>query len=149
MGETQQSAARKRVLFLCTGNSCRSQMSEAIVSARMADRWVAFSAGTHPAGFVNPNVQRVLSEIGIDSKGARSKSVDEFRSAEFDLVITVCDQAAEECPAWLGHGRRIHVGFPDPAKAAGTEEEVLAAFRAVRDSIEGQVRSVLKEHDNG
>jgi arsenate reductase len=143
MGVSHQ-PARKRVLFLCTGNSCRSQLAEAIVNARLADQWEAFSAGTHPAGFVHPIVPQVLAEIGIDSRGAKSKSIDEVLSVDFDLVVTVCDQAAEECPMWLGRGRRIHVGFPDPAKATGSDEGILGAFRGVRDSIEQEVLSILR-----
>ncbi|HEX7976874.1 MAG TPA: arsenate reductase ArsC, partial [Anaerolineales bacterium] len=127
-------APQRKVLFLCTGNSCRSQMAEAIVNARLGDTWQAFSAGTHPAGQVHPKAVQVLREIGIEHAG-RAKSVDEFRNTPFDLVVTVCDSAAEECPVWLGPGRRVHLGFPDPAKAAGSEEQVLAVFRQVRDDI--------------
>lgn len=136
-------ADRRRVLFLCTGNSCRSQMAEAIVNARLGDAWQAFSAGTHPAGQVHPKARQVLGEIGIEHAG-RAKSVDEFRGASFDLVVTVCDSAAEECPVWLGRGRRVHLGFPDPAKATGSEEQVLAVFRQVRDDIARQVPELLQ-----
>ena len=106
----------KKVLFLCTGNSCRSQMAEAIVNARLGDRWQAFSAGTKPAGFVHARALEALREIGIQHQG-RSKQADEFRGVDFDLVVTVCDSAAEECPIWLGKGKRVHHSFPDPAKA--------------------------------
>jgi arsenate reductase len=133
---------KKRVLFLCTGNSCRSQMAEAIVNARMGEQWQAFSAGTRPTGYVHPLALRALAEIGIAHVG-RSKSVDEFRVASFDLVVTVCDSAAEECPIWLGRGRRVHLGFPDPAKATGAEETVMAAFRAVRDDMTRRVPELL------
>lgn len=105
----------KRVLFLCTGNSCRSQMAEAIVNARMGDEWQAFSAGTHPSGYAHPNAIRALAEIGIDHHG-RSKHADEFCNTHFDLVVTVCDSAAEECPLWLGQGKRVHLGFKTPLK---------------------------------
>src|SRR5512136_832213 len=125
---------KRKVLFLCTGNSCRSQLAEAIVNARLSDDWSAVSAGTQPAGYVHPMAIRVLSEIGIQHQG-RSKSVDEFRAVPFDLVVTVCDSAAEECPMWVGHGNRVHLSFPDPAKATGSDEEVLAVFRAVRDDM--------------
>ena len=117
----------RQVLFLCTGNSCRSHLAEAIVNARLSDEWSAVSAGTQPAGYVHPLAIRVLAEIGIEHQG-RSKSVDEFRNVPFDLVVTVCDSAAEECPVWLGQGKRVHLGFPDPAKATGTDEEVLTSF---------------------
>ena len=133
--------SKKKVLFLCTGNSARSQMAEAIVNARMSETWEACSAGTQPAGYVHPMALKALSEIGIPHEG-RSKSANEFRDLPFDLVVTVCDDAAENCPVWLGKGRREHLGFPDPAKATGTDEEVLAAFRRVRDDIATQVPGV-------
>lgn len=133
---------RNRVLFLCTGNSCRSQLAEAIVNARQGDEWEAFSAGTRPAGYVHPLAVRALAEIGIDHAG-RSKSVDEFKGQAFDLVVTVCDSAAEDCPVWLGQGKRVHRSFPDPAKATGSEEEVMAVFRTVRDDIAERIPALL------
>ena len=138
---------KRKVLFLCTGNSCRSQMAEAIVNARMGGEWEAVSAGTHPSGYVHPNALRALAEIGIAHQG-RSKHADEFRDVAFDLVVTVCDSAAEECPVWLGPGMRVHLGFPDPAKAEGTDEEVMAVFRRVRDDIARQIPALLNEHAN-
>lgn len=133
---------KKQVLFLCTGNSCRSQMAEAIVNAKLGENWEAYSAGTHPAGYVHSLATRVLEEIGIEHRG-RSKSTDEYRDRPFDLVVTVCDDAAENCPVWLGKGRRQHLGFPDPAKATGSEAEVLSAFRRVRDDIGLRVTELL------
>ena len=130
------------MLFLCTGNSCRSQMAEAIVNARYPE-WRAFSAGTRPTGSVHPMAIRVLSEIGIQHKGI-SKNVEQFHNDQFDLVVTVCDDANEECPVWLGKGRRIHEGFIDPAKAEGTEEERLNVFRQVRDEMYEKIRALLK-----
>jgi arsenate reductase len=135
---------KKKVLFLCTGNSCRSQMAQAIVNARMGVAWEAFSAGTFPSGYVHPKALAVLAEIGIEHQG-ESKSVEVYRQASFELVVTVCDSAAEECPLWLGPGRRVHLGFSDPAKAVGSEEEVLAAFRRVRDQIAEQIPSLLRQ----
>ena len=137
---------KHKVLFLCTGNSCRSQLAEALVNRLRGERWEAYSAGTHPAGYVHPLAARVLKEIGIDASGARSKSVDEFRGAQFDLVVTVCDSAAEECPVWLGVGKRVHRGFPDPAKATGSEEEILAQFRAARDDIRRAISQLLDRY---
>jgi arsenate reductase len=137
---------RRKVLILCTGNSCRSQMAEAIVNARLGDRWQAFSAGIRPVGYVHPNALKVLEEIGILHQG-RSKSADEFRDDDFDLVITVCDSATEECPVWLGTGRRVHRGFPDPAKAEGPGSVVMEAFRNVRDSITREIPAVLAQVD--
>lgn len=138
--------SQRKVLFLCTGNSCRSQMAEAIVNARLGDAWEAYSAGTQPAGYVHPLAVAALAEIGIAHDG-RSKHADEFRTVPFDLVVTVCDDAAENCPVWLGKGRRVHLGFPDPAKATGTEVEVMEAFRTVRDDIALKVPALLALQD--
>jgi arsenate reductase len=135
----------KKVLFLCTGNSCRSQMAEAIVNARLASEWQAVSAGTKPAGHVHPKALAALSEIGIQHNG-RSKPADEFRGEDFDLVVTVCDSAAEECPIWLGKGKRAHRSFPDPAKADGTDEDIMDVFRTVRDDIERETIQLLEQY---
>lgn len=131
---------KRRVLFLCTGNSCRSQMAEAITNTQLGDRWEAVSAGTDPAGRVHPKALQALAEIGIVPTGVYPKHVNVFINSPFDLVVTVCDDAAENCPVWLGQGKRVHVGFPDPAKATGSEEEIMAVFRTVRDDI---VRHIL------
>ena len=136
-------ATKKKVLFLCTGNSCRSQMAEALVNARLGEEWEAFSAGTRPAGYVHPLAIQVLEEIGIQHQG-RSKLADEFRQAPMDLVVTVCDSAAEECPIWLGQGKRVHLGLSDPAKAVGTPAEILEAFRQVRDDIAEKIPALLR-----
>ena len=141
MGEGQ----RHQVLFLCTGNSARSQMAEGLVNHVLGNTWRARSAGTEPSGYVHPLAIKAMSEIGIDISGQRSKSVDEFRQASFDLVITVCDHAAETCPLWLGKGHRTHMGYPDPAAAAGTEEERMAVFRQVRDAIMDEVLQLLRD----
>jgi arsenate reductase len=135
---------RRKVLILCTGNSCRSQMAEAIVNARLGDTWEAVSAGTKPAGFVHPMAIVALAEIGIHHTG-RSKLADEFRGVEFDLVVTVCDSAAEECPIWLGKGKRVRHSFPDPAKVSGTDDERMTAFRAVRDDMSRKIPTLLNE----
>ncbi len=134
----------KKVLFLCTGNSCRSQMAEAIVNARLGDAWHAWSAGTKPAGYVHPKAIAALSEIGIQHNG-RSKLAEEYRDVDFDVVVTVCDSAAEECPVWIGKGKRRHHSFPDPAKAEGTDEQVMSVFRAVRNQIEQEIIPLLRE----
>ena len=131
---------QKKVLFLCTGNSCRSQIAEAIVNTRLGAEWQAFSAGTKPAGYVHPKALEALSEIGIQHKG-RSKLVDEFKGADFDFVVTVCDSAAEECPIWLGKGRKVHRSFPDPAATNDMDD-----FRKVRDEIERVMIELLKSH---
>jgi arsenate reductase (thioredoxin) len=131
-----------RVLFLCTGNSCRSQMAEAIVNARHPE-WRAFSAGTQPTGFVHPMAIQVLREIGIEHNGS-SKSVEQYRDEAFDLVVTVCDDANESCPVWLGKGVRLHEGFRDPARAEGTDDERLAVFRQVRSEMLKRIPLLLK-----
>jgi len=133
-----------KVLFLCTGNSCRSQMAEAIVNTRMGDAWQAFSAGTRPIGYVHPLALRVLSEIGIEHHG-HSKSIDEIQDIDFDWIVTVCDSAAEECPVWLGKGKRLHLDFPDPARAPGSDAERTEAFRSVRDDIAWKVPQLLEQ----
>jgi arsenate reductase len=130
---------KKRVLFLCTGNSCRSQMAEALVNTRLANTWQAFSAGTRPAGSVHPKAIAALAEIGIRHEG-RSKSMEEFRGQAFDLVVTVCDSAAEECPVWLGKGKRLHHSFPDPARTDNIED-----FRRVRDAMLKEIIPLLEE----
>ena len=135
----------KQILFLCTGNSCRSQLAEAIVNHDLAGQWKASSAGTKPAGYVHPMAIKVLEELGIQHHGV-SKSVERFRDDTFDLVITVCDDAAENCPVWLGKGKKAHISFPDPAKTQGTEEEILAAFRKVRDDIRKKVNHYLQQY---
>ena len=119
-------------------------MAEAIVNARFGDNWAAVSAGIQPAGYVHPKALEVLQEIGIDHHGA-SKSAEAYRAVSFDLVVTVCDDAAENCPVWLGKGKRAHLGFPDPAKVQGSEEEVLAVFRTVRDDMLQKVPALLAE----
>ena len=134
---------KRKALILCTGNSCRSQMAEAIVNARLGETWGAVSAGTKPAGYTHPLAIKVLAEIGIEHAG-RSKHTDEFRGIDFDVVITVCDDAAENCPVWLGKGKRVHIGFDDPAKADGSEEQVLVVFRRVRDEIADRIPPFLK-----
>jgi arsenate reductase len=125
---------KKKVLFLCTANSCRSQMAEGIANHLLGDRIEAFSAGTE-ASFVNSRAIAVLREIGIDISDHRSKNVDEFAGERFDLTITLCGDAQERCPLFSGGGERVHIGFADPAKATGSEEEIMEAFRRVRDEI--------------
>jgi arsenate reductase len=123
-----------RVLFVCTGNSARSQIAEAILRHQGGPAFDVASAGTEPKG-VNPLTVRILEEIGIDISTARSKSVSEFLGQEFDYVITVCDQARESCPIFPGARESIHWGFDDPAAAEGSEVERLAVFRRVMSEI--------------
>jgi len=104
---------------------------------------VAFSAGTQPAGYVHPQAIAALAEIGIDISDQRSKPINEFKDTPFDVVITVCDDAAENCPVWLGQGQRVHIGFPDPA--AAPLDGQAAQFRAVRDAIQRQLLGYLRD----
>ena len=134
---------KKHILFLCTGNSCRSQMAEGLVNHMLGAEWQAVSAGTAPAGYVHPLAIAVMGELGIDLSHGVSKHADQFRDWPLDAVITVCDDAAENCPLWLGPGRVIHHAFYDPAKATGSEAERLAVFRRVRDEIHNWVMAVL------
>ena len=133
----------KTILFLCTGNSCRSQMAEAIVNTRYPE-WKAYSAGTKPAGYVHELAIEALSEIGISHSG-ESKHIDQLPTKDFDMVVTVCDSAAEECPVWPGRaGKRVHYGFVDPAKAEGTREERKQVFRQVRDEMLDVIPNLLR-----
>ncbi len=139
---------KQRVLFLCTGNSCRSQMAEAIVNARLSDRWEAFSAGIRPAAAVHPLVPQVLAESGIPFAG-EPKSAGRFRNTAFDLVVTLCDSARQECPVWLGSGLREHHDYPDPGLVEGTDAEKLAAFRKLRDDMLVEIPYILERHRAG
>jgi arsenate reductase len=133
-----------KVLFLCTENACRSQMAEGLVNHYLAEKAQAFSAGVSP-GQVNPNAIRVMAELAIDISRHRSKSVNEFEGQEFDLVITVCDKARETCPFFSGAARLLHVSFTDPGQARGTEAEILAVFRRVRDEMLEKLLPLLEE----
>ena len=137
--------AKKKVLFLCTANSARSQMAEALVNHDLGERFQAFSAGTAPAAAPHLVALKVLAEIGVDHSQARTKSMDEFDGRTFDHVITLCDGANETCPLFFGGVRRAHLGFEDPAAVSGSDEDVLAAFRRVRDRIRQVVEDYLSE----
>jgi arsenate reductase len=125
---------KKRVLFLCTHNSARSQMAEGLMNRMPGDHYQAFSAGTEP-GTVHPLAVKVMAEIGIDISAQRSKHVREFMGREMDLVVTVCDNAREACPFFPDARENRHASFPDPAAVVGNENEKLAAFRETRDAI--------------
>lgn len=125
---------KKKILFLCTHNSCRSQMAEALINHDLGSRYQAFSAGTE-ATRVNPRAAIVLEELGLDLSAHRSKTLDEFAGKSFDYVITLCGDARERCPLFFGGVERIHIGFHDPSHHRGSEEEILTEFRRVRDEI--------------
>jgi arsenate reductase len=136
------------VLVLCTGNSARSVLGEALINHLGGGRWQAFSAGSNPTGKVNPLSLEVLAEKGLPTEGYRSKSWDEFArpdAPKMDLVITVCDNAAGEvCPVWPGHPAKVHMGFPDPAAAEGSHEQRLAEFRKVYAMIEAKISRLIE-----
>jgi arsenate reductase len=136
---------RKRVLFLCTGNSARSQMAEGLVNHFLANNWRAYSAGVAPAARVHPFAIRAMAELGIDISAQQPKSVEDFRGQDFDAVVTLCDHAAATCPLWLGGGRRAHIAMPDPAIASGSKAEQMAVFRRVRDDLREQVFAFLNQ----
>lgn len=123
------------ILILCTGNSCRSHLAEAILRRALGDGWDVASAGSMPAGYVHPLAIRVMTEAGLDISSHRSKHMDEFLTREVETVITVCGNADQACPMFPGQVNRYHWGFDDPAHATGTEEEQLQVFRCVRDEI--------------
>ncbi|MDK2887743.1 MAG: hypothetical protein PWP72_621 [Thermoanaerobacter sp.] len=135
-------SGKKKVLFLCTGNSCRSQMAEGFARAMAQDKWDVYSAGTAPAG-VNPRAVQVMAEAGIDISGQKSKAIDPEILNSADVVVTLCGDAYESCPLTPPTVKRIHWPLEDPARAAGTEEEIMARFRAVRDEIKKRVAELL------
>ena len=135
---------KQRVLFLCSGNSCRSQMAEGLLIHLAKDRFNVFSAGLKPS-IVNPNTVKVMKEIGIDISFFVSKDVSQFIEQQFDFVITVCDNAKEHCPYFPGEAKRIHWSFQDPATVSGTEEEVIAVFRKVRDQIKSKINKFMAD----
>lgn len=134
---------KKRILFLCTANSCRSQMAEGIFNYFFGDKIAAFSAGTEPS-HVNTLAIGVMKEIDIDISSHRSKNLSEFDGQTFDYVITLCGEANETCPLYIGGTKKIHIGFDDPAKANGTKEEVLVEFRRVRDEIKEKLTAFFQ-----
>ena len=132
-----------RVLILCTGNSCRSQMAQALWTSASGGRWEAESAGSQPSGYVHPLAIRAMQELGIDIAAHTSKSLDRFQGDAFDLVVTVCDNARESCPVFPGAREQVHWPFDDPAKATGTDEAQMNAFRRVRDAIKDRIEAYL------
>ena len=137
-------AVKQRVLFLCTGNSCRSHMGEGWLRQLGGDRFEALSAGAKPSGYVHPLAIKVMAEAGVDIAGHRSKDIREFDGQSLDVLVTVCDNARESCPFFAGAKRTIHHSFDDPAHATGSDEEKLAVFRRVRDEIRVWVEEFVK-----
>ena len=134
----------KRILILCTGNSCRSQMAEGFLKS-FSDELVVYSAGTEPTDEVHPKAIKVMNELGIDISNGIPQHVNEYVHQGFDFVVTVCGGAQENCPVFSGDVKqKIHIGFDDPAEATGTEEEILAQFRIVRDKIKHDFNNFYK-----
>jgi arsenate reductase len=134
-----------KILILCTGNSCRSQMAEGFLKS-LDDKLEIFSAGTKPAEKINPYAVKAMEEVGIDISSGIPENVDKYLDQSFDYVITVCDNAKETCPIFTGKVKKqLHIGFDDPADAVGTEEEVMPVYRRVRDEIKDQFSKFFKE----
>ena len=137
---------KKRVLFICTHNSARSQMAEGLLRTMYGDEYDVYSAGTQPSN-VNPHAAGVMSEIGIDISSHRSKTVDELHDMEFDYVVTVCDHAKETCPFFSGGKKYLHQSFEDPSRFRGTEEEILNGFRQVREDIKSWIQETFSRRN--
>ena len=137
---------KPKVLFLCTGNSCRSQMAEGLLRSLAGDRYEVHSAGTAPQG-VNPGAIAAMREVGVDISGQRSDHVDAYLATGIDTVITVCDRAAANCPTFPERADKIHWSFDDPAEASGSDEERGAVFRRVRDEIAAALCGWLADQD--
>ncbi len=135
----------QRVLILCTGNSCRSQMAEGLWEALSNGAWQAESAGSKPSGYVHPLAIRAMEEEGHDISANVSKSVDQFQDQSFDVVVTVCDHAKEACPAFPNAKKSLHWPFDDPADAEGSDDEKMVCFRRVRDEIKDKIGRYLAE----
>lgn len=136
---------KAKILVLCTGNSCRSQMAEGILKVMYPD-FEIFSAGTRPEKNVNPYAIEVMKEIGIDISGHYPKNADQFKGMDFEYVITVCDNAKEICPVFTGNVKhRLHKGFEDPFNATGSDDEKMAVYRKVRDEIKSAFKDLFKD----
>lgn len=135
----------KKILVLCTGNSCRSQIAEGYLRHFAGDRAEVYSAGVETHG-VNPRAVAIMAEDGLDISAHTSNHVDEYADVDFDFVITVCDNARERCPYFPTRAEKLHHNFPDPAKAMGTEEEITAEFRRVREMVKAYTQDFVERH---
>ncbi len=133
----------KEALILCRANSCRSQMAEGLINHYLKDRWKAYSAGYEPSS-VHPKAVQVMAELNIDISSQTSKGIESFSGKDFNLIITVCGEADEKCPMYMGKTPKIHIGFTDPGRMKGTEEVALEMFRAVRDDMRSRLVDFLK-----
>jgi arsenate reductase len=137
---------KKTILFICTHNSARSQIAEALINRFNTEKYHAHSAGTEPTT-VNPYTIKVMAELGIDISGNQTKHVNVYKGRNFDYVVTVCDHAKETCPFFPGAKKYLHQGFTDPSTFTGTEEEKLSGFRRVRDEIKSWIESTFNQED--
>jgi arsenate reductase len=137
-----------KIMFLCAGNSCRSQMAEGLANALGKGTVEAHSAGTFPANFVHPKAIQVMNEIGIDISNNHSKTIDDNLLDKMDIVITLCGDAADSCPLTPPRIKKIHWGLTDPATFQGTDEEITAAFRKTRDDLKKRIKSLIQEFRN-
>lgn len=135
---------RQRVLILCTGNSCRSQMAEGLINAYLGEDWQAFSAGTKPSGTIHPLAVRAMAELDIDMSEGETESIEVYRDLKPDLAVTVCDNAAKHCPVWLGESEVTHMPFEDPTKLKGSDSERMTACRQVRDQMRDKLVAYLQ-----
>ena len=136
-------SAKKNILVLCTGNSCRSQLLHGYLEQLLGDRAMVYSAGIETHG-LNPRAVRVMAEDGVDIAHHTSNHVDEYAAVPFDYVLTVCDHANEVCPIFPSTAKKLHHNFPDPAKATGTDEEIMQQFRAVRDQVKAYAQDFVR-----
>ena len=134
---------KPRVLFLCTGNSCRSHMAEGFLRALGGEQFESLSAGAKPAGYVHPLAVEAMREVGVDISKHTSKSIDDFEGKKLDYLVTVCDKARESCPTFSGAAKTLHWSFDDPAHATGSDEEKMRVFRRVREEIKQRIRLFL------
>ncbi|WP_221392130.1 arsenate reductase ArsC [Dyadobacter sp. NIV53] len=135
----------KKVLVLCTGNSCRSQIAEGYLRKFAGDKATVYSAGVETHG-VNPKAISIMAEDGIDISGHTSNNIDEYKDIDFDFVITVCDNAKERCPYFPTNAKKFHQNFPDPGKATGSEEQITEQFRTVREMVKAYTENFVKEN---
>ncbi len=138
----------KRVLILCTGNSCRSQMAEDLWELLGEGKWESESAGSKPSGYVHPLAIEAMKELGRDLSSHQSKSLDQFQDQPFDLVVTVCDNAKEACPVFTGAKQTLHWPFDDPADATGSDDEKMVMFRRVRGEIKEKIQNYLRSNSS-
>ncbi len=146
MGQGKDDTMKKKIIFICTHNSARSQMAEGLLNALYGNEYQGYSAGTKPY-MVNPHAVKAMAEIGVDISGNRSKSINEFQGMKFDYVVTVCDHAKETCPFYPEGGKLMHKSFNDPSGFEGIDDDKLNAFRGIRDKIKDWLKSTFGKNE--